>query len=153
MDTKDNVITAGVERLNALVAWWGVPAASGDGAMDRQMKRIQQFASDLQKTSSDAYSGEMNALFKSNDRLGRSFQELIRCRRPQEVLAAESEILASLLEGASLQAERWAELTQKLQECCAGMARDVAANLRQQAQEATPATETGEAMQSAGPAL
>lgn len=153
MDTKDNVMTAGVERLNALVAWWGVPAAAGNGAMDRQMKRFQQFASDLQKTSSDAYSGEMKALFSSNERLGRSVQELFQCRRPQEVLAAESEILARVLEGASLQARRWTELTQRLQECCAGMARDAAANLRQQAQEAIPATETGEAKQSAEAAL
>lgn len=149
MDAKDNVMTTGVERLNALMAWWGVPAASGNGAMDGQVKRFQQFVSDLQKTSSDAYSGEMKALFSSNERLGRSFQELFQCRRPQEVLAAESEILASFLEGASLQARRWTELTQKLQECCAGMARDAAATLRQQAQEATPEKGDGEAQQPA----
>ncbi len=147
MDAKDNVLTTGVERLNALIAWWGVPAANGNGAMDGQMKRFQQFVSDLQKTSSDAYSGEMKALFNSNDRLGRSVQELFQCRRPQEVLAVESDILASFLEGASLQARRWTELTQKLQECCADMARDAAANLREQAQKATPAKVEGEAQQ------
>ena len=149
MDTKDNVMTTGVERMNALMALWGVPAASGNGAMDGQVKRFQQFVSDLQKTSSDAYSEEMKALFSSNERLGRSVQELFQCRRPQEVLAAESDILASFLEGASLQARRWTELTQKLQECCAGMARDAAANLRQQAQEAMPAKGDGEAQQPA----
>jgi hypothetical protein len=147
MDARDNVLATGVERLNALIAWWGLPAVSGDGAMERQMKRFQQFASDLQKTSSDAYRGEMDALLSGNERLGRSVQELLRCRRPQEVLAAESEILASFLEGASLRARRWAELTQKLQECCDGMARDAATDLRQQV--TAPAKTGGEAEQPA----
>lgn len=149
MDAKDNAMTTGVDRLNALMAWWGVPAASGNGAMDGQVKRFQQFVSDLQQTSSDAYNEEMKALFSSNDRLGRSIQELFQCRRPQEVLAAESEILASFLEGATLRARRWTELTQKIQECCAGMARDAATNLRQQVQESTPAQGNGEAQQPA----
>jgi hypothetical protein len=143
MDAKDNVLTTGIDRLNALTAWWGIPAA-GNGAVDRQMKRFQQFASDLQKTCADAYSGEMNALFSSNDHLGRSFQELLQCRRPQDVMAAESEILATLLEGATLQTRRWAELTQKLQECCAAMVREAAVDLRQQAKEApAPAKANG----------
>jgi hypothetical protein len=147
MDTKDNGLAAGVERLNALIAWWGIPPANGNGAIDRQMKRFQQFASDLQKTCADAYSSEMDSVLSSNGRLGRSFQELLQCRRPQEVLAAESEILATLLEGASLQAKRWTELTQRFQECCAAMARDTATELRQQAQEVAPVKEDGEGEQ------
>jgi hypothetical protein len=123
-----------------------MPDLNGNGALDRQMKRFQQFAADFQKKCGDAYSGEMDALFSSNERLSRSMQELLRCRRPPEVLAAESEILATLLEGASLQAKRWAELTQKLQECCAAVARDAAADLRQQAEESAPAKGDGESV-------
>jgi hypothetical protein len=134
MDAKESSLTSGFERLNGLMAWWGVPAVNANGALDRQIKRLQQFAADFQKTCTDAYSGEMSAVLNSNERLGRSFLEFARCRQPSEALAAESEILATLLEGASLQAKRWAELAQKLQECCAAVARDAAADLRQQAE-------------------
>lgn len=149
METKDNPLTVGVDRLNALIAWWGVPVTNGNGAIEHQMKRFQQFAADLQKTCVDAYGGEMDALLGSNDRLSRSIQELLRCRRPQEVLAAESEIVATLLEGASLQAKRWAEVTQKLQDCCTVMARDAATDLRRQAQESAPVGGDGVAEQQA----
>lgn len=144
MKTKDDALTAGVERLTGLLGWWGVPIASGNGMIDIQMKRLQQFAADLQKTYSDAYRSEMDALFSSNDRLARSFQDLFHSRQPQEVMAAESDIFATLLEDASLHVKRWTELTQKLQECCAAMARDAAEDLRQQVQETGSATKAAE---------
>jgi len=78
MIAKDDALTAGVERLNGLLGWWGVPIANGNGMINSQMKRLQQFAADLQKTCSDAYSGEMDALFSSNDRLARSFQDRLQ---------------------------------------------------------------------------
>lgn len=147
MVIQENVLTNGVERLNALIAWWGFPAAGGDGAIDHQMKRLQQFASDMQKIYGDAYKDELDTLAGSNDRLGRSFQDLLQSRRPPELLAAESEILATLLEGASQRARRWSELTQKIQECCAGMARDAAADFRERAQGAASAKVNGAAEQ------
>ena len=130
--------------MNALLGWWGVPIAGGNSMIDSQMKRLQQCALDVQKTCTDAYGGEIEALFRNNDRLVRSYQGLFRSQRPQEVLAAESEILATLIEGASPHAKRWAELTQKLQDCCAAMARDAAEDLRQQVQETASATGSAE---------
>ena len=129
METKD-AMTAGIEKMNALIAWWGLPATNASGAVERHMQRWQTFAKDLQKAYVDAYSAEVTAAFDGNDRLGRSFQELLQCRQPQEFVAAESEIFALLLERASLRAKRWAELTEKLQDCCATMARDAAGDLR-----------------------
>ena len=145
MTGKDDNIAMGLDRLNALFAWWGVPTADGNGTIDRQMKRFQVFASDLQKTYGDAYSHEMEALLKSNERVVRSLQELVRCRQPQDVIAAESDILATLLEGAALQAKTWAELTQKVQDCCAAMARDAADEIRKQAKEGADAKRSANA--------
>ena len=149
MNAKQDTLTAGTERLNGLQGWWGISMPGDSGTMTTQIKRLEQFAEDVQKTCGDAYSGEIGALFNSNDRAVRSFQELLRSRRPHEVLAAESEILATFLESASQQAKRWAELTQKLQECSAGMAHDAAANFRQQAQETNSAAGSGEPEQPA----
>jgi hypothetical protein len=133
MSSKDSNTTTGLERFGALFAWWGVPNAPGKGAIDTQMKRFQTFAADLQKTYGDAYSQQMQALFTANERLVRSLQEFIHCRQPEDIVAAESHVLATLLEGASSQTKTWIELTQKVEACCAAMARDVAAEVGQQA--------------------
>lgn len=133
MSAKDENMTMGLDRVNALFAWWGVPAATANGGLDRQMKCCQVFASDLQKAYGDAYSRQMQALFATNERITGSLQEFLRCRQPQDVLATESQILATVLEGTSSQAQIWVELTQKVQECCAAMAREAAEELRQPA--------------------
>jgi hypothetical protein len=143
MDAAGDGVTAGVERLNALLAWWGVPSTAVNGEINAQTKRFQQFVTDLQKTWGDAYSGQMDALLANNDRLMRSCQGLLSSRRPQEVVAAESDILTAFLEGASLHVKKWGELTQKLQDCWAAMARAAAEDLPHQAQETVPATPDG----------
>jgi hypothetical protein len=33
-----------------LFTWWGIPNAAGNGGIDSQVKRLQAFAFDLQKT-------------------------------------------------------------------------------------------------------
>ena len=148
MNAKDDNIMMGLDRLNALFAWWGVPTAGGNGNIDGQMKRFQVFASDLQRTYGEAYSHQMEALFTANQRLVSSLQELARCRQPQDVIAAESDILATLLEGAALQAKTWAELTQKVQDCCAAMARETASEVRKQPKDAAETKPTARPAQS-----
>jgi hypothetical protein len=101
MKPKYDALTAGADRLNALLGWWGAPIASGNGKMDGQMKLLRRLASDLQKTCRDAYSGQMEGLFSSNERLIHSCRELLRSRQLQEVMTAESDILATFLESAS----------------------------------------------------
>ena len=148
MNSKDENITTGLDRLNALFAWWGVPALNGNGQMDGQMKRFQAFTSDLQRTCSEAYSRQMNAILTANERIAGSLQEFLRCRQPHDVIAAESNVLATILEEASLQARTWADLTQKVQDCCAAMARETAEDVRKQASEVgskTPAKVTSPA--------
>ena len=126
MAAKDGNITTGLNRLNALFTWWGVPNSYENGDIDTQMKRLQACASDLQKSYSDACGRQMQALFAANERLAGSLQELVRCRKPQDVIAAELNILATLLEGALVQTKAWVELTKKVQGCCAAMTRDAA---------------------------
>ena len=104
MNAKIDGVTSGLDRLNALLVWWGIPNANWSANIEGQMKRFQVFASNLQKVYGDAYCNQMEALFTANERLARSFQEFLRCRQPNEVIAAESNILATVLEGASLQA-------------------------------------------------
>jgi hypothetical protein len=135
MDGKEGNGMMGLERLNALFNWWGMPNSGAGANIEAQIKRFQSFAADLQRTYGEAYSAQLKALYTANERLARSFQELAHCRQPQEVIAAESNILATLLEGASLQAKTWADVTQKIQACCASMAREAAEEMGKSAAE------------------
>lgn len=130
MDAKTDAAAASTALLNTLLTFWGMSNAAGSGRVDGQMKRFEQFARDMQKTCDAAQRSQMDSLLTSNDRLMHSFQALFRSRAPQDVIAAESEILATVFEGASLQAKNWLELTQNIEHCCSRMARDTAEGLR-----------------------
>lgn len=135
MEANETPLSTYIERLNGLMSWWGMPGPTGNTLLDHQMRRLQRFAADFQKSCTDAYCSEMEALVGGNERLSRSMLGLLQHRRPPEGGAVESEILAILLEGASHQTKRWADLTQKLQECCSAVTREVAIDLQQQIQD------------------
>lgn len=135
MSAKDENITTGFDRLNALFAWWGVPGANGNDQIVGQLKRFQALTSDLQKAYGEAYSDQMGTLLGANERIAGSLQEFLRCRQPLDVIAAQSNVLATILEEVSLQAKTWSDLTQKVQDCCSAMAGDAAGGIRKQAKE------------------
>jgi hypothetical protein len=147
MDEKTARIMAGVDRLNGLLAWWGMAGSEGNLRFEGQIKRFQQFAADLQKAYGEAYRQQVEALSAANERLVRSLQGLLLSRKPDELMAAESEILATLLEGASLQAQTWAELGQRVQECCLALASEATAQVHKLAE--TPAVAPPQAERSA----
>lgn len=140
MDARSDGLTIGLRRMNALLAWWGVSNGGSDGEIELKIARFGQMASDLQRACRETYSHQLEAALSTNDRLAWSFQEFTRCQRPNEVMAMESEILATLLEAASVQAKMWAELANKIQESCVAVARDAAEDLRGKAAKPSATT-------------
>lgn len=134
-----NDAAPGLDRVNAVFAWRGLSDVNSAGKLDGQFKRFQAFTSDLQKAFGDTYGAQMGSLLSANDRIGRSLLEFLQCRQPQDVIAAESSVLAAILEETSLQTKTWLELSQKVQEYCATMARGTADEIRQQANESADA--------------
>jgi hypothetical protein len=132
MDARNESINPGLDRLNAMFVWWGIPNTNGNGQFG-QFKRFQAFTNDLGKVCSEAYSRQMGSLLDANGRIASSLQEFARCRQPPDVVAAELSVLATVLEQASLQAKASVELLQQVQDRCSAMAREVAEDLRQQA--------------------
>lgn len=126
MVTKDKGTPNGLEKLNNLFVWWGIPNANGNGHLEIQLKRFQTFASEMQKTCTEAFGDEMTALFAARERSVQAVQNLVRSRKPDEVVAAEAGILAALLEETALGAKRWAALAEHAHECCSALAKDVA---------------------------
>ena len=113
---------AELDRLNALLAWWGVPNANDTEYIDGQVKRLQVFATNLRKAYSDEYFRQLEGTFTANQRLVLSLQNLLRCRQPQEVIAVEMGIWAMILERVTQQTQAWTELTRKVQSCCTALA-------------------------------
>lgn len=129
MKDATNPVAEGMDRFTALLGWWGI-LGDGSGNIDSHVKRMLQFGAELQAVCGEAYSSQTDAFITVNDRLTRSLQDLMHSRRPQDVAAAESDMVAAMFEGASTQAKRWVDLAQKLQDCSAAIARSTAADLR-----------------------
>lgn len=127
MSAKNDDFTMGLDHLTALFAWWGIPTGNANGEIDAQMKRFQDLVTGLQKAQSEAYHRQVTALYDTSQRVGASLQAFPRCRKPDEVVAAGSTIVATILEGATLQAQAWIDFAQELQDCYAALNRAPAA--------------------------
>lgn len=150
--TYDDV-TMGLHRLNALLSWWSVPNAGGHREIDAQISRFERFSSQLQQACGDTCSRQVDAAHAASDQLAHAFQDLARCRRTQEVIAAEAAILETLLEVASSQAKIWIELMQKLQQSYVTMARETTEDILRRAPATSPASLRADTERRATPPL
>lgn len=112
------------QKVSALFSWWGLSNEDARESLSSRLKRLQTLTSDLQSIYAEAGSEQTAAALAANDRILRSYQDLVQCRRPADVLAAQGAIFATLLEEASRRTQAWADVTQKVQECCASAVRD-----------------------------
>lgn len=125
--------TAELDRLNALLSWWGIPNLNDTEHIDGRMKRLQAFAANLQKAYGDEYCRQIEGAFTANQRLVFSLQAFLRCRQPQELIPIEIGIWMTVLERVSQQAAAWTDLTQKIQGCCAALVSGDEVEARQEA--------------------
>ncbi|MBO0800011.1 MAG: phasin family protein [Blastocatellia bacterium] len=138
MEVQRDEMTAGVDRLNGVLGWWG---AQGNRAIEARIEKFQQLTGALHKAYGEACRYHIDALTATNDRVSRSFQGLFHSRTPDELFIAEAEILTALMEAASLNMKAWSDLTQKVQSCCIDVARGTASDISDQAREVTSAVE------------
>jgi hypothetical protein len=127
MSAQENPFEAGLERLKALMTWWGMPVNTMSVG-EQQMQRFQSFVSDLQKAVTDTSSREVDTLFTLNQRVAGLLQRLLQCHQPQEILATLTDIQAAMLEGGLSQAKAWADLTQQVQEQYAALSKAAPGN-------------------------
>lgn len=88
----------GLDQLNALFVWWGVPTGKANGECGAEMKRFQDLVAGLQKAQSEAHQRQMAALYDTSQRVGVSLQAFPHCRKSDEVVAAGSTIVATIAE-------------------------------------------------------
>lgn len=120
---------------NPLLAWWQVSNAARLGHFDTQLQGYRRFASELQRAWSDACRNEAQALLESQKTIAATMQAFLQCRRPEDVAAAQSAVIASLLDGVSRQAKTWVDITGRMQDCYADMTREAAGEALEQAED------------------
>jgi hypothetical protein len=133
-DSKETTI-AGFDQLKDLIALWSSPITNGAGVAEDNVRRGQALAQDLQKILTDGYGEEMKAVLEGNEQIRRSFQDLLQIRQPHDLLAAQTEFLALVMERVSQRAKRWSETSQKIGDCCCATANEAADEMRRQAVE------------------
>ncbi len=119
------------DRLNGLLSWWGAPNTAAQGGVEERLKRFRAFAAELQHAFNEAQSDQLQALIASNANIVASMRKLAVCRAPQDVVAAELVIFATLLNDAATRADVSVRFLQKVRTCCAELLNDVGSDSRE----------------------
>lgn len=138
MKAAETSVPTGLDRMNGLLAWWGVPNAFDGSEMQARTKRFQVLVLDLNKLFNEASSSQAQALSAANEQFTRGLQELLSARQPPELMAAQSRLVTGLIESLAAQTRAWAELTQKLHDCCSATVREAAAEAGEHAGRPVP---------------
>jgi hypothetical protein len=132
MEVQRDEMTAAMDRMQGLWGWWG---AQGNRAIEGRIEKFQQLTNGLHKAYGDAWRYQFDALTTTNDRVSRSFQGLFSIRTPDELFVAQTEIMTSFMEAASLQMKAWSEIGRKIQACYTDVACETANDIGNQTRE------------------
>lgn len=143
MKESESGIPTGLDRITGLLAWWGTPLEAGQ--IEAQSERFQVLVVDLVKLFNEGSSNQAQALSAANERFTRAFQDLLTARQPPELMAAQSSLVIGLTESLAAQTKIWAELTQKLHDCCSTMIRESAVKAGEHADRSEPVGKQAEA--------
>jgi len=111
----------GMDRLKALLAWWGMSRDEDQVGLSRQFDQFYTFVSEVQKAYLDATSRHLEAISATNDRLARSSHGLLRSQTQTYFVASQAEIVAAVVEQAARHADAWAAFQKKVQDVYAGI--------------------------------
>ncbi|KEO53813.1 hypothetical protein [Thioclava indica] len=141
-DTQD-VFKQGLDQMTALTrSWLTPPGANTVASGSERLEYLTDFATDLQRLYSDAIQHHMDPLLKSNAEIPKHFAKLTQSRDPKDLADFQLELLGMMMETASVRAETWGELADKVGHRYAEFVREMAGNLQAQA-DAKNATESG----------
>ena len=122
------------ERASGKPGWLAMPGPANI-EIEAQLKRVQSFASDVQKAYLEAFSQHMECVNTANQSLAHLLQGLTQVRQPQDAMVEAADLVATLIKGTSDQSRTWLTFAQTLQERCAAIASETATDLRRHTAE------------------
>jgi hypothetical protein len=124
----DDQVYSGLNRLRALLGWWGLSGYEDHSRVAQEFMQLQNFVTEIQKAYLDATGRHMDAVFASNNRLVQSACHLSNDGKRSELSAAQAQIVSIVLEAAAQHARAWAEFQHQVQEIYSALARPPAEN-------------------------
>lgn len=103
-----------LDRVEALLRWWGAPGLGYDNFALTHLKRFESIVAELETAAAEISARQEKALTHSKDLLVQSLPIFVHSQDLNDVMAAQSKILVSLLEAASEQAKTWMNFTSKI---------------------------------------
>ena len=104
--------SAGAERINGLLQWWGMSAASPD------LERFVKIVGDVQQAYLAATERHVESVFAANDRLRKLARAAFDLQRPPEFLRAQTEIVQALTQASADYLSTWAQLNADVERLC-----------------------------------
>lgn len=127
MNSISSNIPIGPNPMIGLPSAWNLSALvnTGDlvntGYIGPRFDEFQAFATSVNRLFFEASLARAQSLKATNERNIRYFQDLFSARQPSELIEAQSNLLAGVIESFTQQTRSWTELTQKLFDCGAAM--------------------------------
>lgn len=94
MNIEECPIPNGLDRLDALLAWWGMPREIESGDVEAQPKRTQTLAIEPNK----AVTAACRSLPSASERLARSLQYVFPSRKSRALVAVQPSNATSLVQ-------------------------------------------------------
>ena len=107
-------MTARIDRLNALLNWWGVSTRNPTGPQG-DLLRFHSQALALQQIYRDLQQFYIEGVTETQERLAIGLKNLIHCAGTHDIRRSEIELLDALRDFAVLQAAIWTEIEQQLE--------------------------------------
>lgn len=107
-------LSSGLERLNELIAWRGVPER---GLSDHTLNALRECRLNLIQLDmiwTATVAEAERAVARAREQVENSAIPLFGAREPKEALALEKEIIGQLQKAADQQAKSWKKLTERL---------------------------------------
>src|SRR3974390_658981 len=98
----------GLDRLQALLAWWGLSAADRSNDVPPLAAAAAAIAT-LQSGYCDAFSRNLDAMFTAHDRLSSAAAALWRAKTMAELSQVQDGIFNALAEAAATHSASWSE--------------------------------------------
>lgn len=111
-----------LERVNALLKWWGAPPIDFS-ANENQLHCLRQFTDGVQMLYRDVSSHQRELLQKAGQDINQGVSELSWPRKPHEVLRVQSAVAAKLLDGLSRQSHLWTNVAEGFIDCYVAFAK------------------------------
>ncbi len=146
MNDRQPSIPTGMDRMNGLLAWWGMPNVVDPSELEALTKRCHALVVELNHLFNDASSGQAQALSTANEEYARALQELLSVRQPAEFMSAQSRLVMGVMEHLAAQTGAWADLSQKLYDCCSAMVRESAEEAGKRTGQTVPVRTQSEAV-------